>query len=77
MDRVRQIFFSTWFLVSLLAFLLASCSEFNESLNTHYDVLIVGGAVYDGSNSSPKNINIGIIEDKIVSMNASENSSCP
>ena len=75
MDRVRQIFFSTWFLVSLLAFLLASCSEFNESLNTHYDVLIVGGAVYDGSNSSPKNINIGIIEDKIISMNASENSS--
>ena len=75
MGRVIQIFFSKCFLVSLLAFLLASCSEFNESLNTHYDVLIVGGAVYDGSNSSPKNINIGIIEDKIISMNASENSS--
>ena len=75
MGRVIQIFFSKCFLVFLSAFLFASCSEFNESLNTHYDVLIVGGAVYDGSNSSPKNINIGIIEDKIISMNASENSS--
>lgn len=35
-----------------------------------FDTLIVGGTVYDGSGGAPVNVNIGIIDDRIVSMRA-------
>lgn len=35
-----------------------------------YDVLIVGGTVYDGSNTAPREVNIGVLGDRIVSMDA-------
>ena len=65
-DRIRQ----RVFVISLIAMAAAGCSEPRESTMTHYDVLIVGGIVYDGAPEPGRRTNIGITGDRIISMNA-------
>lgn len=58
-------------LLLLLFAALVSCG----SPDARYDLLIVGGTVYDGSNSAPRVVNIGVLGDRIVSMDAPANAS--
>ncbi len=46
--------------------LLASC----QKVNADYDILIVGGTVYDGTGGSARLVNLGIVGERIVSMDA-------
>lgn len=52
-------------------FFLASCTPQEATDEIAFDVLIVGGIVYDGSDSPARKTNIGLLGDRIVSMNAS------
>lgn len=54
-------------IVTALLGFLASCGSPPAE---PYDTLIVGGSVYDGSGRAPASVNIGIIDDRIVSMQA-------
>ena len=56
------------FVTGLITAAAAGCSKPQESTMTHYDVLIVAGIVYDGGPQPGRKTNIGIIGDRIVSM---------
>jgi len=55
--------------VTLLA-ALSACTPEKNSDDGPYDVLIVGGIVYDGSADAAQEFNIGIVADRIVSTDA-------
>jgi len=55
---------STWFITAALF----GCSSPDAPLS--YDVLIVNGTVYDGTTNEPRQSNIGIAGDRIVSLTA-------
>lgn len=71
MSRSRMSGMVTAFLI--LLFFFVYISNMDESA-TGYDVLIVGGTVYDGSLRQPAVVNIGIVGERIVSLNAAESS---
>jgi N-acyl-D-aspartate/D-glutamate deacylase len=52
----------------LVLFIAAACTQQEEA--TTFDVIIINGTVYDGSVLAPKKTNIGIVGDRIVSINA-------
>ena len=49
--------------------MVSACTP--EPAPVHYDVLIVNGTVYDGSLTEPRVLSIGIVDDRIASMDAS------
>lgn len=53
-----------------LATLLLGCAPPAEDTDGRYDVLIINGTVYDGTLTPPRNTNIGIKGDRIVSVDA-------
>ncbi len=57
---------------AIAALLLAGCGDRDEATREHYDILIVNGTVYDGSLAEPRQANIGIAGDRIVTTNAGE-----
>jgi len=54
-----------------LVTILQACSPQQGDEQERYSVLIINGAVYDGSPAPARNTNIGISGDRIVSMDAS------
>lgn len=50
--------------------MMSACSEPRQPVVTHYDVLIAGGTVYAGGTDPARQVNIGIIGDRIISMDA-------
>lgn len=59
-----------FFVICFIAAAVAGCSKPQESTVPHFDVLITGGLVYDGSLQPGRRINIGITGDRITSMDA-------
>ncbi len=59
----------------LAAFLLLpiGCADSQQDQPREFDVLIVNGTVYDGSAEAPRQTHIGLIGDRIASMDAAEN----
>lgn len=57
-------------ILAIVTMLSGACSGKRES-SEHYDVLIVDGMVYDGSDSPARQVNIGIVGDRITSVGAS------
>ena len=51
-----------------ISLLLASCGTAQEPVR--FDILIVNGTVYDGSLTPARTVNIGVVGDRIVSMDA-------
>ncbi len=66
MDNNKKLITSTTILLGL--FLLSSS-------NSNYDVIIRNGVVYDGSNSPPKYVDVGIINDTIAAIGDLKNKS--
>jgi N-acyl-D-aspartate/D-glutamate deacylase len=65
----EKIMIRTNFLVCFAAsLLLGACGSAQEP--AQFDVLIINGTVYDGSKAPARQTNIGIVEDRIVSMDA-------
>ncbi len=62
---------SSHVLALVVAVLIAACSP----ATSDYDILIVNGTVYDGSLTAARVTNIGIVDDRIVSMAASATAS--
>jgi N-acyl-D-aspartate/D-glutamate deacylase len=56
-------------LLVLCSFAASGCNS-QADTESPYDVLIVNGSVYDGSLREPRSTNIGIVGDRIVSMQA-------
>lgn len=54
----------------MLATLMIACTPATDVADGPYDVLIVNGTVYDGTLTPARNTNIGIIGDRIVSVDA-------
>ena len=51
----------------LIAWLtLAACGQ--QSAEPQYDLLIINGTVYDGAGGSPREINVGIVDDRIAAV---------
>lgn len=59
-----------FFVICFIVAAVAGCSKPQESTVPHFDVLITGGLVYDGSLQPGRRINIGITGDRITSMDA-------
>ena len=59
--------------IATLIFLamLSACSQEQAEEQQHYSVLIINGAVYDGTLAPARNTNIGISGERIASMDAS------
>ena len=57
--------------------LVAACgpSPAPPAATQSFDVLIIGGAVYDGSAAAPREVNVGINGDRIASMNVAPDAS--
>ena len=49
--------------------MVSACTP--EPARVNYDVLIVNGTIYDGSLAEPRVVSIGIVDDRIASMDAS------
>lgn len=62
-----------FFVICLIAAAVVGCSKPQESTVPHFDVLITGGLVYDGSLQPGGHTNIGITGDRIISMDAPSN----
>ena len=56
------------FTALIVSFLLLCAPLFGQSQPSHFDVLIKGGTVYDGSGGSPKKADVGIQGDRIVAI---------
>lgn len=54
----------------LLTTLIVGCAPATDDADGPYDVLIVNGTVYDGTLTPARNVNIGIIGDRIASVDA-------
>ncbi len=62
--------FLKYFPAIIIAAALAACSPREASETERYSVLIINGAVYDGTLAEPRNTNIGITGDRISSIDA-------
>ena len=56
----------TW----ILLWQLAACTAADDDDRESFSILIVDGTVYDGSLAAPRRTNVGIIDDRIASVDA-------
>ena len=56
--------------VAAILFIAQGCSGPDDGSSDRYDILVVGGTVYDGTDAPPRQRNIGIVGDRIASMDA-------
>ena len=54
----------------IASFLLCAVVACGDPAVTRYDLLILGGSVYDGTDAAPRTVNIGVTDGRIASMDA-------